>query len=146
MLEWLICFICFHDNEISWPPECPEGPGFTEYCLLYTVKAQNKRPLASPASLPERSGMWIACFNIRMKIVLNVKVSRTVRMGADQDSAKVKSKPCQSQTMMHSCCSFRFNGRHLKTIKVETVWISGEGSQPSRSWFKRFIQTSTSSC
>lgn len=36
-------------------------------------------------SLPERSGMWIACFNVRMKVVLNVKVSRTVGVGTDQD-------------------------------------------------------------
>ena len=36
-------------------------------------------------SLPERSGVRIACFHVRMKVVLNVKVSRTIGMGANQD-------------------------------------------------------------
>lgn len=36
--------------------------------------------------------MWIACFNIRMKVVLNVKVSRTVGVGADQDPAEKQIK------------------------------------------------------
>ena len=47
-------------------------------------------------SLPERSGMWIACFNVRMKIVLNVKVSRAVGVGADQDPVKARDKECQT--------------------------------------------------
>lgn len=38
--------------------------------------------------LPERFGMLIACFNIRMKIILNVKVSCTVGVGTDQDPAE----------------------------------------------------------
>ena len=46
------------------------------------------------ASIPERSGMWIACFNIRMKVVLNVKVSRTVGVGADQDPVDTTNKLC----------------------------------------------------
>lgn len=36
--------------------------------------------------------MWIACFNIRMKVVLNVKVSRTVGVGADQDPVETTNK------------------------------------------------------
>lgn len=31
--------------------------------------------------------MLIACFNIRMKIIFNVQVSRTVGMSADQNPA-----------------------------------------------------------
>lgn len=38
--------------------------------------------------LPERFGMLIACFNIRMKIILNVKVSCTIGVGTDQDPAE----------------------------------------------------------
>lgn len=34
--------------------------------------------------------MRIACFNIRMKVVLNVKVSCTVGVGADQDPVESK--------------------------------------------------------
>lgn len=58
-------------------------------------------PLAITASLskcvalPERSGVRIARFNIRVKIVLNVKVSRTVRVGADQDPIEAKYKQCE---------------------------------------------------
>lgn len=36
--------------------------------------------------------MLIACFKIRMKVVLNVKVSRTVGVGADQDPVETKDK------------------------------------------------------
>lgn len=32
--------------------------------------------------------MLIACFNIRMEIILNVKVSCTVGVGTDQDPAE----------------------------------------------------------
>lgn len=42
--------------------------------------------------------MRIACFNIRVKVVLNVKVSRTVRMGADQDPIEAK-KPKKKTNM-----------------------------------------------
>lgn len=43
-------------------------------------------------TIPERSGMRIACFNIRMKVVLDIKVSRTVGMSADQNPAERKNK------------------------------------------------------
>lgn len=36
--------------------------------------------------------MSIACFNIRMKVVLDIKVSRTVGMSADQNSAERKNR------------------------------------------------------
>lgn len=38
--------------------------------------------------VPERSGMWIACFDVGMKVVLNVKVSCTVGVGANQNPAE----------------------------------------------------------
>lgn len=56
------------------------------------------------ASIPERSGMWIACFNVRMKVVLNVKVSCTVGVGADQNPVE-KKRQCQTQSMVHCCCN-----------------------------------------
>lgn len=78
-------------------------PGhYSTFYLLYILHAtkQNEK-LVSPlshllfrrrVSLPERSGMLIACFKIRMKVVLNVKVSRTVGVGADQDPVETKDK------------------------------------------------------
>ncbi len=61
----------------------------------------------SVVSIPERSGMRIACFNVRMKVVLNVKVSRTIGVGADQDPVETKNKRCQtcSMSMILSCCN-----------------------------------------
>lgn len=49
--------------------------------------------------VPERSGMWIACFNIRMKVVLNVKVSCTVGVGTDQNPVETKDRPERNHTL-----------------------------------------------
>lgn len=45
-------------------------------------------PPLTAACIPERSGMWIACFDVGMKVVLNVKVSCTVGVGANQNPAE----------------------------------------------------------
>lgn len=61
------------------------------------------RPPITPASVPERSGMWISCFHVGMKVVLNVKVSCTVGVGANQNPAgktetEREIQKCQSES------------------------------------------------
>lgn len=63
--------------------------------------AGSHHQLQTFASVPERSGMWIACFNIRMKVVLNVKVSCTVGVGANQNPAEKMIQKCQTKSKIH---------------------------------------------
>ena len=62
-------------------------PCFCSSAITYSISER--------ASIPERSGMRIACFDVRMKVVLNVKVGRAVGVGADQDPVETKDKQCQ---------------------------------------------------
>lgn len=48
--------------------------------------------IGDAAAVPERSGVLVACFDIWMKIVFNVKVSCAVGMSADQDPVDTKEK------------------------------------------------------
>jgi len=62
--------------------------------------------------------MRIACFNVRMKIVLDVKVGCTVGVGADQDPVEARDKQC------HTCNNINKSGRDVKTHGTRNVTIN----------------------
>lgn len=70
--------------------------------------------------------MLIACFNIRMKIILNVKVSCTVGVGTDQDPAernKTEHKRVRSRALTLMEYEVKFIVKENNKMKKSLKWI-----------------------